>query len=277
MQVERHRRDRRRDRRADRRELQVAPGLQGRQAGGARVARGHGDEERQGAEPEAGAGAAEGAAVDLTPRGPRMSQQPLPVIALDVRQAGRMPAQRHAGGSFASHTGSRWCPAPRGVIVIGAVTTRFGVFVALIIAPAGSAADRRGRASTATGRRSRSGVGHVGICLLFFALVNLLSWGPRRRAHAVDRHRRVYTRCVAWCLAVRVGRLASSTSHGHHELQPPRQPPRREPLPRDASPRHVRQEPRQHRAAPPERRARRVVLLLLVLVAAGAAAWMYLR
>src|SRR5688500_934431 len=136
-----------------------------------------------------------------------MSQEPVPVIALEY-------AQPREGGSPTWRRIVRvthWvallsCAA--GVVVIGGITTRYGVLVALVVAPAGVLLTIGGGiirdAPSVT-----LGLGHAGICVLFFVLVNLLGWGPAEAGMPMTIMGglcRVLAVCLArgWCVLWRV-------------------------------------------------------------------------
>src|SRR3954467_13999357 len=105
-----------------------------------------------------------------------MSQQPMPVIPREYADpiVGGSPTWR------AIVRVTHWivlAACAVGTIVIALVTTRFGVLIGLVIGPAGILLIVGGGINR-DWKTLVLGVGHLGVCVLFASLVNLLHWGP---------------------------------------------------------------------------------------------------
>ena len=124
-----------------------------------------------------------------------MSQQPIPVIPLEYEKPSDLP------GSLVWRRIvrlSHWIALGAcviGTIFIGAVDTEYGVLVGLVIAPAGALLVIGG-AINRDGRAAVLGICHVGVCVLFVSLGNLLNWSPRDAHWPMTIMGTIYTAAV---------------------------------------------------------------------------------
>jgi hypothetical protein len=133
-----------------------------------------------------------------------MSQQPIPVIALEYANPVGDGSPRWRRIVRVTHWAALAACAAA-TLIIGAVTTRYGVLIAVVIAPAGVLITV-GAAINRDWRSLTLGVGHVGVCLLFVLLVNLLRWAPDTAHVPMTIMGTCYTLAASW-LAVRWGVL----------------------------------------------------------------------
>ena len=140
----------------------------------------------------------------MTPVGVAMSQEPVPVIALEYANPAIDPSPTWRRIVRVTHWVALGACA-LGTIVIAVLTTRYGVLSGLVIGPAGVLLVIGG----AIGRDGWAillGIGHVAVCLLFMLLVNLLPLNPDTAHVPMSIMGSVYT-AAAWALAVRWGVL----------------------------------------------------------------------
>src|SRR5688572_25751035 len=104
-----------------------------------------------------------------------MSQNPIPVMALDyAKPTGSLTWPNMA--CWSHRIGLIACAAA--TLFIALIDTEFGVLGGIPISAAGVTAII-GAGYAKNGWSLALGICHLGICVLFVALVNLLNWGPQ--------------------------------------------------------------------------------------------------